>query len=113
FLARRSGPLGAAWTTILMVASCCVSTGTGHRTGPDELGGHVAQLGVGSLGGVGEDGERLVLFDLVPLHQDAFGLFDAGARHHRAAKLSEILAGAGCCFRVADRNRDPGSNLLG
>jgi hypothetical protein len=78
-----------------------------------KLGGHVAQLGVGLLGGVGQDGECLVLFDLVSLHQDAFGLFDAGARHHRGAQLSEILAGAGCCFGIADRNRDPGSNLFG
>jgi hypothetical protein len=100
-------------TTVMITERSTVSTGTGHCAGPDELGGHVAQLGVGSLGGVGEDGERLVLLDLVPLHQDAFGLFDTGARHHRGAQLSEILAGAGCCFCIADRNRDPGSNLVG
>ena len=43
-----------------------VSISTGQRASPDELRGDVAQLGVGSLGGVRQDRERLVLGDLVP-----------------------------------------------
>ena len=62
---------------------------------------------------MGEDGERLVLGDLVPIHQDAFCLFDEGARHHCGAEVREIFAGPGCCFRIADCDRDPGRNLLG
>src|SRR5215217_4386491 len=88
-------------------------TSTGQHAGPDQLCGYVAELRIGSLGGVGEDGECLFLFDLVPLHQNAFGLFNKRTGHHRRAQLGEIRAGPGCCFSVADRDRDPGSNLFG
>src|SRR5512133_1585456 len=72
------------------------SISAGQRPGPDQLRSDVAQLRIGSLGGVGEDGARLVLFDLVPLHQDPFGLLNTYARHHDGAELSEIIAGRGC-----------------
>jgi hypothetical protein len=62
---------------------------------------------------VGEHAEGFVLGDLVPLHQDAFCLFDKGARHHHGAQPSEILAVPGCCFRIADRDRYPAGDLLG
>jgi hypothetical protein len=81
-----------------------VSTLTGQRAGPNELCGHIAELRGGSLKHVGEDGERLVFCDLVPLHQDALCLFDKRARHHCGAQVSEILAAAGCCFRIADED---------
>src|SRR5215217_6273587 len=35
-------------------------TFTGQRAGPDQLCGYIAELRIGSLGGVGEDGECLV-----------------------------------------------------
>src|SRR5829696_5751188 len=87
-------------------------TGAPQCAGPNQLCCHVAQLRVGSLRGVSEDGECLVLSDLVPLHQDAFGLFDDGSRRHRDAQVSKILAGSSYCVRSADRDRYPGGDLL-
>jgi hypothetical protein len=52
------------------------SNSAGQCSGPDQLRGDLAQLGVGSLGGMGEHSESCVLFDPVPLYQDAFSLFD-------------------------------------
>jgi hypothetical protein len=66
-----------------------MSISIGQRAGPDELRGDIAQSGVGSLRGVDEDRERLVLGDLVPLHQDAAGLLDACARRHDGAQETE------------------------
>jgi hypothetical protein len=71
------------------------------------------KLRVGSLEGVREHAERLVLGDLVPLHQDAFRLLDTRARHPDGAQVHEIIAGPGVLLPHADRNRDPGSNLFG
>ena len=89
------------------------STSTGQRAGPNQLGCDVAQLRVSPLRSVGEHGERLILGDLVPLNQYAFGLLDTCARHHDGAQLNETIADPGCCFCIADCDSDPGSDLLG
>jgi hypothetical protein len=43
----------------------------------------------------------------------AYGLFDACARRYDGAQESEIIAGPGCCFCIADCHRDPCSDLFG
>jgi hypothetical protein len=72
-------------------------TFTGQRAGPDQLCGYIAELRIGSLGGVGEDGECLVSLILCRSIK-CLCLFDRGARHHHDAQLSEILAGPGRCL---------------
>lgn len=58
----------------------------------DQLGGDVSKLQVVELTGQGQDPKSLIPSDLVPLHQDAFGLADEIAEVDGADQILLLLS---------------------